>query len=244
MYLWICKVHSAGFFFLSFVASVCIFVFMAPVQRWISACAWLFLLLSFISRWQIPGPSASLSSRRSLQVDPLTVISRYIYVLGAERRLAVTCVREVVALMEFYTWQPSRQQWYVFKILSRNKTGFCYLLGQVGLFLSPVAPGGPGDSTGSRWRSKRKVYPITRALLHLKKTTLMNADKGVFIPTMCGMYICMHAHNPQRTPKGKQNACTDSLHVKHVHTCNSTQTHWLLRHSCSSGGFLFSVCVH
>lgn len=110
----------------------------------------LLVLLSFISRWQIPGPSASLSSRRSLQEDPLTVISRYIYVLGAERRLAVTCVREVVALMEFYTWQPSRQQWYVFKILSRNKTGFCYLLGQVGLFLSPVAPGGPGDSTGSR----------------------------------------------------------------------------------------------
>lgn len=107
-------------------------------------------LLSRETRWQIPGPSASLSSRRSLRVDPLTVISCYIYVLGAERRLAVTCVREVVALMEFYTWQPSRQQWYVFKILSRNKTGFCYLPGQVGLFLSPVAPGGPGDSTGSR----------------------------------------------------------------------------------------------
>lgn len=85
----------------------------------------------------------------SLPVNALTVILRYIYVLGAERRLAVTCVREVVALMEFYTWQPSRQHWYVFKILSRNKTGFCYLLGQVGLFLSPMAPGGPGDSTGS-----------------------------------------------------------------------------------------------
>lgn len=85
----------------------------------------------------------------SLPANPLAVILRYIYVLGAERRLAVTCVREVVALMEFYTWQPSRQRWYVFKILSRNKTRFCYLLGQVGLFLSPMAPGGPGESTGS-----------------------------------------------------------------------------------------------
>lgn len=85
----------------------------------------------------------------SLPVDPLAVILRYIYVLGAERRLAVTYVREVVALMEFYTWQPSRQHWYVFKILSRNKTRFCCLLGQVGLFLSPMAAGGPRDSTGS-----------------------------------------------------------------------------------------------
>ena len=85
----------------------------------------------------------------SLPADPLVVILRYIYVWGAERRLAVTCVREVVALMEFYTWQPSRQHWYVFKILSRNKTRFCCLPGQVGLFLSPMAPGGPGDSTGS-----------------------------------------------------------------------------------------------
>lgn len=85
----------------------------------------------------------------SLPANPLAVILRYIYVLGAEQRLAVTCVREVVVLMEFYTWQPSRQCWYVFKILSRNKTRFCCLLGQVGLFLSPMAPGGPGDSTGS-----------------------------------------------------------------------------------------------
>ena len=84
-----------------------------------------------------------------LPANPLAVILRYIYVLGAERRLALTCVREVVALMEFYTWQPSRQRWYVFKILSRNKTRFCYLLGQVELFLSPMAPRGPGDSTGS-----------------------------------------------------------------------------------------------
>lgn len=79
-----------------------------------------------------------------LPANPLAAILRYIYVLGAERWLAVTCVRELVALMEFYTWQPSRQRWYVFKILSRNKTCFCYLLGQVRLFLSPMAPGGPG----------------------------------------------------------------------------------------------------
>lgn len=85
----------------------------------------------------------------SLPVNLLTVILHYIYVLGAERQLAVTCVRKVVALMEFYTWQPSRQHWYVFKILSRNKTCFCYLLGQVGLFLSPMAPRGPGDIIGS-----------------------------------------------------------------------------------------------
>lgn len=80
----------------------------------------------------------------SLPANPLAVILRYIYVLGAEWRLAVTCVREVVALMEFYTWQPSRQCWYVFKILSRNNTCFCCLLGQVELFLSLMAPGGPG----------------------------------------------------------------------------------------------------
>lgn len=89
----------------------------------------------------IPGSSASLLSS--------VVILHYIYVLGADRQLAVTCVREVVALMESYTWQPSRQHWYVFKILSRNKTCFCYLLGQVGLFLSPMAPRGPGDIIGS-----------------------------------------------------------------------------------------------
>lgn len=67
----------------------------------------------------------------SLQANPMAVILRYIYVLRAEQRLAVTCVREVVALMEFYTWQPSRLHWYVFKILSRNKTCFCCLLGQI-----------------------------------------------------------------------------------------------------------------
>lgn len=88
--------------------------------------------------------------RCSLRATPMAVILHYIDVLRAERRLAVTCVREVVALMEFYTWQPSRLHWYVFKILSRNKTRFCYLLGQVGLFLSTVSPRGPGDSTGRR----------------------------------------------------------------------------------------------
>lgn len=67
----------------------------------------------------------------SLRANPMAVILRYIYVLRAKQRLAVTCVREVVALMEFYTWQPSRLHWYVFKILSRNKTCFCCLLGQV-----------------------------------------------------------------------------------------------------------------
>lgn len=46
-------------------------------------------------------------------------------------------------LMEPYTWQPSRQCWYVFKILSRNKTCFCYLQDHAGLFfLSPMAPPG------------------------------------------------------------------------------------------------------
>lgn len=89
----------------------------------------------------IPGPSASLLSS--------VVILHYIYVLGAERQLAVTCVREVVALMESYTWQPSRQHWYVFKILSRNKTCFCYLLGQVGCFCLRWPPGAQGISSGA-----------------------------------------------------------------------------------------------
>ena len=72
-------------------------------------------------------------SRRALPANGLTVILPYIHVLGAERRLALTCVGEVVALMESSTWQPSRQRCYVFKILSRNKTCFCYLQGRVGL---------------------------------------------------------------------------------------------------------------
>lgn len=84
-----------------------------------------------------------------LLANPLAAILRCIYVSRAEWRLAVTCVREVVALMEFFSWQSSRQYWYVFKILARNNTCFCSLLGQVGLFLSLMAPGGPGDSTRS-----------------------------------------------------------------------------------------------
>ncbi len=150
------------------------------------------------------------------------VILRYIYVLGAEPRLAVTCVREVVALMEFYTWQPSRQRWYVFKILSRNKTRFCYLLGQVGLFLSLMARGGPGDSTGSWWHSKKKVYPTIWSLPPLKKT-LMKGDKEVFIFTMCGMHICMHAILLADT-KRKPNQSTYSVRIKHVRTCPNTHT--------------------
>lgn len=105
-------------------------------------------LRCFLHLWKQGGTYLG-SQRCSLPVNPLAAILRYIYVLGAECRLAVTCVREVVALMEFYTWQPSRQYWYVFKILSRNNTCFCCLLGQMGLFLSLMALRGPGDSTGS-----------------------------------------------------------------------------------------------
>lgn len=146
VYVCICNVHSA-LFVCGFYLHIC---FCACAALNLSLCTlYLLLSLSVEARWHIPGPPASLFQRCSLPENPLAVILRYIYVLGAERRLAVTCVREVVALMEFYTWQPSRQRWYVFKILSRNKTRFCCLLGQVGLFLSQMAPGGPGDSTGS-----------------------------------------------------------------------------------------------
>lgn len=125
------------------VASTRVFLCMCSTE---SVCAQAVFTALFISGSKVAYTWAlSISFKQcSLPVNPLTVILRYIYVLGAEWRLAVTCVREVVALMEFYTWQPSRQHWYVFKILSRNKTGFCYLLGQVGLFLSPMAPGAQG----------------------------------------------------------------------------------------------------
>lgn len=151
-----------------YVATICIFVFVR-VQHWI--CLSIHFAVLFICGSEMAHTWAlSISFQQcSLPVNPLAVILRYIYVLGAERRLAVTCVREVVALMEFYTWQPSRHCWYVFKILSRNKTRFCYLLGQVGLFLCLMAPRGPGDGTGSWWHSKKKVYPTTSSLLPLKK---------------------------------------------------------------------------
>lgn len=145
VYIYKHAVHSA-FFVCGFYLHICFCACAA-----LNLCLYNIFAALCISRSKVAYTWAlSISFKQcSLPVNPLTVILRYIYVLGAERRLAVTCVREVVALMEFYTWQPSRQHWYVFKILSRNKTGFCYLLGQVGLFLSPMAPGGPGDSTGS-----------------------------------------------------------------------------------------------
>lgn len=140
-----------------YMASICIFVFVR-VQHWI--CSRLYLLLSSCGTEVALTWALSISLQQcSLQADPLAVILRYIYVSRAEQRLAVTCVREVVALMEFYTWQPSRLHWYVFKILSRNKTRFCCLLGQVGLFLSPVSPGGPVDSTGKWWHSNKEGIP-------------------------------------------------------------------------------------
>lgn len=102
----------------------------------------LFICGSGVARtWALSIPP----QRRSLPANPLAVILRYIYVLGAERRLAGTCVREVVALMEFYTWQPSRQRWYVFKILSRNKTRFCCSPGPSGaVFVSDGTQGPRG----------------------------------------------------------------------------------------------------
>lgn len=136
----------------------------------------------------------------SLPANLLAVILRYIYVLGAEQWLAVTCVREVVALMEFYTWQPSRQWWYVFKILSRNKTRFCCLLGQVGLFLSPMAPRGPGDRTGSWWGSQKKVYPTT--MLPPEGHQWKQIKRFLFL--QCGGWrvcecVCAHALSGQNT---------------------------------------------
>lgn len=132
----ICSVHSAVFLFAYLFLCVCS---TESVSLYTTFTA-LFICGSKVAHtWAL-----SISFQQcSLPANPLAVILRYIYVLGAECRLAVTCVREVVALMEFYTWQPSRQHWYVFKILSRNKTRFCCLLGQVGLFLSPMAPRGP-----------------------------------------------------------------------------------------------------
>lgn len=179
--------------------------------------------------------------QRSLPANP--VILRYIYVLGAEPRLAVTCVRVVVALMEFYTWQPSRQRWYVFKILSRNKTRFCYLLGQVGLLLSLMARGGPGDSTGSWWHSKKKVYPTTWSLLPLKKHWWKEIKRFSFSHVWdAHLHACTYS---RRTQKEKNRMYVLILYtLKHIHTHNNTHTNLLLRHSCSGGGFLFSVCVH
>lgn len=126
-----------------FMASICIFVFVLTLYTIFAA---VFICGSEVAlTWAL-----SISFQQcSLPANQLAVILRYIYVLGAEQRLAVTCVRKVVALMEFYTWQSSRMYWYVFKILSKNKTRFCSLLGQMGLFLSPTAPRDPGDSTRS-----------------------------------------------------------------------------------------------
>lgn len=124
----------------------------------------------------------------------MAVILRYIYVLRAEQRLAVTCVREVVALMEFYTWQPSRLHWYVFKILSRNKTCFCCLLGQVSgaFFCLLCPPGGPGDSTGRWWHSKKEGVPNDDLLLK----TQMKGHKEVFIFIKCGCtFTCIYTHS-------------------------------------------------
>lgn len=144
-------VHSALFFALLYAYLVFVSV---QHWRWLSTTASVF----FICGRKVAHTWALRKSfeQCSLPVNPLAAILRYIYVLGAECRLAVTCVRELVALMEFYTWQPSRQYRYVFKILSRNNTCFCCLLGQVGLFLSLMALRGPGDSTGGWWRSLKK----------------------------------------------------------------------------------------
>ena len=145
----ICNVHSA-LSVCGFHLHICFCACAAPNLSLYTLYS--LLSLSVEARWHIPGPSASLFQRCSLPANPLAVILRYIYVLGAERRLAVTCVREVVALMEFYTWQPSRQRWYVFKILSRNKTRFCcFARAQAGavfvfffsfFFFSPDGPAG------------------------------------------------------------------------------------------------------
>lgn len=125
--------------------------------------------LLFISRSKVTSTCAFsifFLSRRALPANPPTVILRYIYVSGAERRLALTCVGEVVAPMESSTWQPSRQRWYVFKILSSNKTCFCYLQGHAGLgfwgwgwVCLQWPPGGPRDCTGSWLWFTRKVKP-------------------------------------------------------------------------------------
>lgn len=202
-------------------------------------------LLFFICRSKVVHTWALSISLQQCSLPANPVILRYIYVLGAEPRLAVTCVREVVALMEFYTWQPSRQRWYVFKILSRNKTRFCYLLGQVGLFLSLMACGGPGDSTGSWWHSRGKVYPTTWSLLPLKKHWLKEIKRFSFSQCVGCTFACMHILSVDIIKKTEcmywfftHKMCTHTLW--HTHTC----THWLLRHSCSGGGFLFSVCIH
>lgn len=131
--------------------------------------ACLLLVLLFISRSEVTSTCAFsifFLSRRALPANPPTVILRYIYVSGAERRLALTCVGEVVAPMESSTWQPSRQRWYVFKILSSNKTCFCYLQGHAGLgfwgwgwVCLQWPPGGPRDCTGSWLWFTRKVKP-------------------------------------------------------------------------------------
>lgn len=117
------------------VKAICIFVCLCS-SEFVS----LYTILAPLFIQKVAQTWACLSC--SLQLFSATDLALHLC-LGAEQRLALTCVREVVELMEFYTWQPSRQSRYVFKILSRNKTCFCCFLGQVGLFLSLMALRGP-----------------------------------------------------------------------------------------------------